>query len=158
MIYEVEEKYNRFTYQIINNPGEPFGFVEDEFPFEARNIALGKIIQNWKCELQGVNEALKIMQLRAAKIKKNISLIQDFMLNDIASSGLLDPIKCSDIVISTKKNPPKLEITDAELLPDIYRITTQVVTLDNAAIKKDLLDGFEVEGAKITQGRSLVIK
>jgi hypothetical protein len=161
MIYEIERKYKDLADSILT--AYYIGIAQnsinvEEYPFEERNIAFAKIIQNSECELEGVKKAIKNMQERATSLTNYIDQLNVFMLADINGSGLLDPIKCNDITIKLQNNPPSLVIDDPELLPDIYIITKEVKSFDKMAIKKDIEAGFEVEGARIVKNKRLVIK
>lgn len=161
MIYEVDSIYKTLVDMILEGNFSTLAdliLLPDQFPFEERNIALAKIIKNLECEHAGVKEACKAMQERASSLVSKIDHLNAFMLKDITSSGLLDPIKCSDIVIKIQNNPPAIEITDAESIPDIYKVTKEVVTFDKKLIKEDIEAGFEVEGARIVRNKRLVIK
>jgi hypothetical protein len=161
MIYEIEKKYQDFAEAIFtaHHTGIALNMADfANFDFEERNIALAKIIKNIECENNGVKEALSNLRSRAETLEFNMKQLNTFILLDITSSGLLDPIKCSDIVIKIQNNPSSLDITDADLLPDIYKVIKEVVTFDKLAIKRDIEAGFDIEGARIVRNKRLVIK
>jgi Siphovirus Gp157 len=160
-IFDVEKKYQDFADSIFTAHHTGIALNMADFvnlDFEERNIALAKIIKNIECENAGVKDALSNMRARAETLEFNVKQLKNFILLDISSSGLLDPIKCSDIVIKLQNNPPSLDITDPDLLPDIYKIVKEVITFDKMSIKRDIEAGFEVEGAKIINNKRLVIK
>ena len=60
--------------------------------------------------------------------------------------------------LKIKNNPPSVEIVDEKAVPEKYKKSKTVVTIDKAAIKADWKEGVGVDGAKINQGTRLDIK
>ena len=56
-----------------------------------------------------------------------------------------------------QKNPPAVEVTDLNLIPDTYKIT-QEVKLDKKAILQDIKNGTEIKGVEIMQSEGLRIR
>lgn len=60
--------------------------------------------------------------------------------------------------VSTRVNQPALDIMDEKLIPEKYRKTDVITSIDNALVKSDLKEGVDIPGAQLIQGISLIIK
>lgn len=56
-----------------------------------------------------------------------------------------------------KKNPPSVIIDDEALIPKAYIKEKVVTSIDKAALRKDIQEGDQIEGAHIEQGTRLTI-
>ena len=54
------------------------------------------------------------------------------------------------------KNPPSVEITNADIIPDDYKPLIEV--LDKKAILEDLKAGIDIQGVNLKQSESLRIR
>ncbi len=130
--------------------------IQDDF--ETKCIATAKYIKNLEGEHSAMKEAAAAMTERARKAAKRIESLTEYLRSNIEKTGLADPIKCAEFDIKLANNPPSLVIFDASLIPDLYKITEEVIKIDKALLKSDIKDGFEVEGCRIEQKKRLVIK
>ena len=126
--------------------------------FDNKCINVAKYIKNLEAEEAAISSAMKDMGMREKKITARINSLTAYLKNNMERTGSLDPIKCPEFVIKLRNNPPSLVIFDEALIPDTYLLIKEVYSFDKMAIKKDIQDGFGVEGARIENKKSLVIK
>lgn len=71
----------------------------------------------------------------------------------------MDRLEAGTFKLSIQANPPALEITDEEAIPNEYKIVIPAtVAPDKERIKSDLKAGKDIPGAKLTVGKSLRIR
>lgn len=160
-LYEVPNQYKKLISRIISCQTEEQFQTEindAEFPFDEKNIFVAKQLKNLEAEISAVKAARDAMNDRLKNLAYEEVRLETYILKDIEKTGVLDKIKCPEFSLSTADNPPSVDIYDAALIPDLYEVKKEVVTHDKNAIKKDILDGFEVPGAKLITRKRLVIK
>ncbi len=126
--------------------------------FDSKAIAVAKYIKNLEAESEAIKEAAKAMTERYKRVQKHAESLTEYLKFNIEKTGLLDAIKTVEFDIKLQKNPPSLIIDDAMIIPDMYKVRREVVDIDNKQLKQDILDGFEVEGARVESRTRLVIK
>lgn len=161
-LYEIANEYLIAIDSLLDNPELDPGYETTlaavNGAFEDKSIAVASYIRNLEIESEAIKTAAKEMLDRAKQLEKASESLRDYLKTNIESTGLTDPIKCNYFTIKLQQNPGALVIDDANLLPDIYKIVKEVVSYDKMAIKKDIEDGFTVEGARIVKNKRLVIK
>jgi hypothetical protein len=129
-----------------------------EFSFDQKAIYMAMHKKNVDAEVEAVKNAIELMSARVKSLAKTSTKLESFLKSNVENSGLLDPIKSPYFNIRIRKNPPKLNIYNADAITDNYKLYETVVKFDNEKIKADLKDGFVVEGAKLESGTRLEIK
>jgi len=160
-IYEIPKQYKNLIKHILScQTKEQFQTEVNhaDFDFDEKNIFIAKTIKNLEAESAAIEAARDDMIERLKRINSQIQTLSDFIIQDIEKSGLLDPIKCAEFEIKTRNNPPAVVIFDADAIPDCYKITKETITIDKKAIAKEIKDGFEIDGAKLERGKTLIIK
>jgi hypothetical protein len=130
--------------------------IKDSFDQKCINVV--KYIKCLEAEYDGIKKEADRMTDRAKRVSKHIASLSEYLKSNIEKTGLLDSIKSPEFEIKLATNPASLVIFDPDLIPDIYKVTEQVTKIDKALLKNDIKDGFEVEGAKLSQSKRLVIK
>lgn len=158
-LYEISNEYERAIDALLDEEtGDVLKIDELKDIFDNKCINVAKYIKNLEAEQEGIVIAKNSMTMREKKLSAKIDSLSTYLKFNMERTGLLDPIKCPEFIIKLRNNPPSLVIDDENLIPDLYIITKEVKTFDKIAIKKDIQDGFEVEGARIEQKKTLVIK
>lgn len=158
-LYQIANEYERAIEKMLDNP-EPDQKALDELQdaFEKKSINVAKYIKNLEAEAEGVEKVISDMKERVKKIEAHKDSLTAYLKFNIESIGLLDPIKTPEFVIKVVKNPVSLVIDKPESIPDVYKVVKEVISFDKVAIKKDIQEGFEIEGARIEQRTRLEIK
>lgn len=99
------------------------------------------------------------MAARRSAIDKRVEQLKEYVLTSMKSAGL-QKIECPYFAISVARNPPSVEIYDADSIPLSFMRTppTPPPTPDKKALLDAMKAGTEVEGCRIKQGERLAIK
>ncbi len=158
-LYEISNEYERAIDALLDEEtGDKLKIDELKDIFDNKCINVAKYIKNLEAEQEAIAKAKNSMAVREKIILAKIDSLTNYLQSNIERTGLLDPIKIPEFTIKLKNNPVSVVIDDENLIPDLYIVTKEVKTFDKIAIKKDIQDGFEVEGARLVQKKTLVIK
>jgi ethanolamine utilization cobalamin adenosyltransferase len=105
-----------------------------------------------------IKEAEQRMAQRRKVIEKKVERIKDYVKEVMQANGI-QRIECPHFVLSIAKNPPSVLIEDERQIPQDYFTSPPPPPpqIDKTLIKKAIQDGFDVPGAKLTQGVRLKI-
>lgn len=104
-----------------------------------------------KAEAKRIAEKGKAIEAKAKRMK-------DYIKEQMERLDLTD-LETGTFKFKIQNNPPALDITNEEEIPDAYKlIIPQQVEPDKERIKAALKAGEEVPGCRLTVGRSLRIK
>ncbi|MGM9978741.1 MAG: siphovirus Gp157 family protein [Clostridium sp.] len=160
-LYEIAERYKNLE-ELLGNPDieenmivEALDKVDGEFEEKAENI--GKFIKLLDANSKAIDEEIK----RLTKLKKSNDNQKNWLKNYLYNAmKLLDKLKLKTKFFNfwIQKNPISLKITDETKLPDTYKETEVITTINKEALKEDLKNGLVIEGAELTQGEGLRIR
>lgn len=158
-LFEISNEYERaIDALLLNDQADESKIEELKDIFDNKCINVAKYIKNLEAEQEAISSYMKNLSMREKKLSTKIDSLTIYLKHNMERTGLLDPIKCPEFVIKLRNNPPSLIIDDESLIPELYIVTKEIKSFDKNAIKKDILDGFGVEGARIENKKSLVIK
>lgn len=128
-------------------------------------VATGAATLNLACyirELELESDSIKIvanaMAERATKLLKQADILRTYLMDALDAAGL-EKAKDDRITISVRYNPPSVNITSAEMIPEKYlRIIPEKREPDKALIKITLNNGDDVPGCSLVQQRRIAIK
>ena len=130
--------------------------IEGAMEAKAKNIAI--LVQGLGSDAEIIKTEERRLAQRRKTIENKQKWLKDYLKNQMEYAGI-DKFKTPTHTISLQKNPPALNITDAESVPAPYMILIpERWEIDKDAVKQALKDGQEVPGAELTQGRSLRIR
>ncbi len=157
-LYEITNNYNSLLDKCLS--GEEDIKLIDELidDFDNKSLNVARYILNLEAESEAIKKAADEMLKRSKSLSNAANSLRNYLKDNIEKTGLIDPIKCAHFVIKLKKNPPSLVVDNEEIIPDAYKIKTEVISIDKNAIKRDILEGFLVEGARVETKKTLVIK
>jgi hypothetical protein len=113
--------------------------------------------------LERLSESIKLaesqMALRRSAIDKRVDQLKQYVLVCMQNSGI-HKIECPHFVMSVAKNPPSVEVFEAQLIPmEFMKIPEAPPPSPN---KKAILDainsGVDVAGCRVNRGVRLSIK
>lgn len=161
-LYQITDQYLKAIHSLLD-PNETeedriklINAIDDSFDNKVINTA--KVIKTLDAEYQAAKNAADEMAKHAKSLAADRDGLIKYLKWNIETSGLLDPISCAEFKIKLQQNPASLDIYDAELIPDLYKTQEIVIKIDNAKLKQDIKDGFEVDGARLVSEKRLVIK
>lgn len=104
-------------------------------------------------------EIARLQALKAHRVKVAQGL-RDYIKSNMLTLGI-ERIECQLFQISIRNNPPAVDIFDPLSLPAQYMVTPEpkppVAAPDKKAIAKDIKEGLDVPGARLTQSSRLHI-
>ena len=127
-----------------------------ELEVKAVNVAM--FIRNLEVSADQIKLAEKAMADRRKQIEAKAESVKQYLFDNMKRVEVTK-IDSPYFSLTIKKNPPKLVIDDAELIPKEFMVTPPPPPpqIDNAALKTALKNG-EVKGAHLEQGERLEIK
>lgn len=158
-LYQIAQNYKNLE-QLLNNEEVPKNILEealnsvsDDINVKSENIC--KVLKNINADIV----ALKEEEKRLATLRKSLENKYKNLFNYLEMTLKQLNIKKIDskyFKISIAKNPPKL-ILSKDFKADSKYIKIEE-TINNTAIKEDLKQGVQIDGATLIQEESLRIK
>lgn len=128
-----------------------------EIEVKAQNVA--EFVRNLESSTAAIDGAISDMKARRDRIQRNADWLKGYLITQMKASGITK-ISCPYFVLSIKKNPPKVVITDPGKIPcELYVYPPAPEPYpDKKAIAEALKAGQEFDGAHLEQGERLEIK
>ncbi len=148
------------------------GFLEADLPeddlkeclesiegaFEDKGSNIVAVVNTLQADVDVISNEIKRLQERKKSIVNNQERLKEYLRYNMELSGI-NKIKHPLFNITLGEPSVTAEILDVESLPDEYVKLETKFTPDKLAIKKALKEGIEIEGAKLSEGKSrLLIK
>lgn len=129
--------------------------VEDNIEAKAENIA--KLIKGIDNDAAGIKAEETRLAARRKTLENKQANMKRYLESQLKEMGL-DKVKTPLFTIAIQNNPPSVEITNEDIIPERFKNTVTITSI----VKKDLLDALKagevIEGATIKQGQSLRIR
>lgn len=128
--------------------------LQGEFKIKAEN--LGYFLENQKADIDKLKSHVKAIQSKIKTMENREAWLKDYLRQNMEASGI-DKIECPYFKISLGAPSEVVEVVDIDLLDEKYvRLKREA---DKTVIKKDLKSGINIDGAKLSKGKSrLTIK
>ncbi len=126
---------------------------------EDKAINVAKFIRNMETTANAIKKAEVEMAKRRKSLETRMQWLEEYLKSSMEATGITK-IECPHFKLSIAKNPPALDLFDANAVPGDYKHTETVTTeqIDRAAIKAALSSGKTIAGARLVNGTRLVIK
>lgn len=123
--------------------------------FKEKTINIAYVIKQMDAEQKVIAEEVKRLQERKKTAENKQKYLKQYLHDSMNATGI-DKVKSPTITISIRKNPPSLDVTNEENIPEeFYQIKKELK-------RKDLLDymknGGSVEGCAIKQSTTVSIR
>jgi hypothetical protein len=102
------------------------------------------------------SDEIKRLTARKRRLELHHERLSNYALRIMDERGWLE-LNGETADIRIKRNPPAVNILDADAIPAEFKTIRQEVTLDKNGIKARIKAGKEVPGAELTQTRKVVI-
>ncbi len=165
-LYQLVEQY-RSLEALDASEDLPLEVIQDtlegltgELTVKATNVA--KFILNNDAMADAIEQASAAMQARAMRLRRRSDAIREYLKINMQGAGITK-IEATEFVLTLKKNPLSVIVTDEASIPDAFKVTQvppppPVPRPDKAAIKKAIQGGVSVPGAHLEQHERLDIK
>ena len=161
-LYEISENYlmlldnltvDEETGEVLN--ADELDIIAGEFEDKAENYGL--YIKNLTSMSEAINTEKKKLSDRQKAIDRKTEILTDRLAWAMQSVSRTK-FETGRVAMSFRKFPPHVNIVDEKKLPEKFLRTTTTVEPDKIAIKKELAEGNEVDGATLEYRQSLHIK
>lgn len=122
---------------------------------EDKAINITRLFKELEASAEAIEKERQAMQKREKALKNQVESLKEYLRSNMERCEI-KKIECPQFVISLQKNPVKLEIFNAELIPAEYEVVTH--SLDEAKIKDELKNGVVIPGARLVQRQSIRIR
>jgi outer membrane murein-binding lipoprotein Lpp len=162
-LYEIANEYQALLEQTYDpNTGELFPQVlskidEISATMEDKAIAIASYIKNLDAEREAITQAKKNMAEREMRLDKRADYLTQYLQSNMERCGISE-IKSPLFVIKLKKCPVSTDIIDENIIPDDYKKTKEVVSIDRIKLKEEMLAGVVIPGAGLKQNNRLEIR
>ena len=158
-LYELSTGYKNIEYLLENGEDNEelaavLNSLDAEIEDKAENIA--KLIKNYEADIEAFKTEEKRIAERRRTLENDVKRLKEYLFNNMKLTGKTK-FKRGTFSFNIAKNPPSVEITNADIISSDYKVLTE--TLDKKAILQDLKDGKDVQGAiLVTDKESLRIR
>lgn len=116
------------------------------------------MVKNREAEIAAIRSEEKKLAERRRTLENRVEGNRAWLLAALTRpDGTPDSLRTGRVSVCLKRNPPSV-ICDEAMLPDAYKVTKTTVTPDKDAIKRAILGGEDVPGARLEAKRSVSIK
>jgi hypothetical protein len=164
-LYTLSNDYKQ-AFEFLNDPDHDLTAAEIndslasiELDVKDKAINVAKFLRNIEATTVAIKQAESEMAKRRKALETQVQTLKDYLKNNMEETGITK-IECPFFKLSIAKNPAALDLFDTDAIPAEYKRTETIIVehIDKAAIKKAIVAGNEIRGAKITHGTRLVIK
>jgi Siphovirus Gp157 len=130
-----------------------------EGDFEQKSVAVAKFILSLEATATSVEDAADKMNARAKRLNKRAESIRQYLLLQFQAIDK-KKIETDELVISRRKNPPALYVTDDAKVPDVlwFQPPPPPKRIDKDAIKDAIKAGTEVTGCYLESAERIDIR
>lgn len=142
---DIEDKYIEDTLELI----------ESDFKDKALNIA--SMIKNMQMMSENAGKYIESVSDRKRNIDSKIDKLISYLKSSMIKVGV-DSVENSELKVSKRKCPKKVNIYNNEIIPPSYIKHIVKESVDKSLIKQSIESGKCVPGASLEQNYSLIIK
>lgn len=124
---------------------------------EEKSIAVASYIKNLDAERKAIDEAKRNMADREKSLERRVEWLTNYLQTNMERCGI-NEIRSPYFGIRLKKCPISVDIQDENIIPNDYKKTKEVVSIDKLKIKEEILAGVVIPGATLKQNNRLEIK
>jgi len=125
--------------------------------FEDKSIAVASYIKNLDAERKAIEEAKKAMAERESRLDRRVTYLTSYLQSNMERCGITE-INCPYFAIKLKKCPVSVDVIDENSIPETYKKSKMLVSVDKVKLKEEMLAGVIVQGAALKQNMRLEIK
>lgn len=116
------------------------------------------VVRNLEAFADAIKAEADAMADRAKRVRNRADAVRKYLHTCMQIAGV-QKIEHPQFTISVRKNPVSVQIDGVDLIPkDYMREIPAKYEPDKKLIKQAIEDGFDVPGASLVRGESLVIK
>lgn len=157
-LYEMSKELAVINDEIISADGELSTELEarlDSVSLDFR--AKSQSIAKWTLDIAGTEQAIdaEIARLqRRKKVAENLRTRLTAYIKACMEQADVQKIEWPTITLRIQRNPPSVEVTDADKVPAKYTRIKQITEIDKKAMLSALKDGEQVDGARLVDDKT----
>lgn len=157
-LFELSQMYNDTLDEVTDNDELSPQIIDDvmtgiEADFKEKGVAVASYFKNMEVDIKAIKEAEADMKERRLAMEKKVSSLKKYLLDNMIRTEITK-IECPYFKISVRNNPISVQVLDESDIPDNFKITKQVTSID----KKSIKDAGGCPGVELVSGKSLQIK
>lgn len=121
----------------------------------SKATSIAAVIREFEAGADVAQAEAERIAAHARAAKSRAVWLREYLLNNLQAVGA-DRIQTATAVIAIRQSPPAAEVLDEDELPDAFKRV--VHSIDKARLRKAMLDGEIVPGARLTTGTYLSIR
>lgn len=139
------------------------GYIEDtleaiEGAIDKKAASIVYVMKNLSAPITAIDDEIRRLKAKKEVIQNGVNRLKDYIQTTMEAMEL-DKIETDLIKIRLQNSPPSCVLADADaVVPDEYKITEIVVSLDKKKAVKDMKQGIKIPGLRLFQGRHIVIR
>ena len=159
-LYQITKEQSELFNFILEADGEITPDVEESLKINEENFESKSRSYIWKIKkLESENVTISNELERMKRIeKRNDKLIDRLKESMKMALEIFGESKKIDTFTLSLRKSKSVEIIDAELIPEAYRVVKTTETMNKTEIKKAIESGLTVPGATIKENNNLQIK
>jgi len=159
-LYKITQKQQELFDFILEAEGEITPDVEESLKINTENFETKARSYIWmikKLESENVTISNELERMKHIE-KRNDKLIDSLKESMKMALEIFGDAKKVDTFTLSLRKSKSVEIIDAELIPEVYRVVKTTETMNKTEIKKAIESGLTVPGATIKENNNLQIK
>lgn len=131
--------------------------VSQESNWDAKAVNVAKYLQYAKQQQEIVKAEIDRLTKKSKQMQSQHDNLHDLLLFQMQSFGkkeIKDPI----LSIKVQDNPPSVVVENEDVIPEAYKKSKTVVSVDKTLIKNALKAGEEIEGVNLVNSQRLEFK
>lgn len=162
-LYEIGKEYNELINYIELSGDEHVPEVVNEFleevsgDFEQKVENTVYILRNKEAQAKALKDEEKRLQLKRKRLEKEVQSMKDWIEFNMKETEQKH-IKLDLFDVKLRKNPPKAEIKNEDLIPEEFITREEVVKINKRSLLERLKEGELIDGVELVQEERLDIK
>lgn len=120
-----------------------------------KTVAIAAVIREFEARAEGANTEAERIATHARAARSRAVWLRDYLLKNLELLGI-PRIETATTVVVIRKSPPSVQVLNEEQIPSAFKKV--VASVDKTLLKQALLDHQVIAGARLVQGRHLVIR
>ena len=159
-IYQLTKEAKELAFLLSENElneGVELDLTINQEAIQKKSIDYAYVVKSFESDIETIHSEIKGLQASKSVRANAITRMKEAVLEAMEVYGI-EKVETSTLKLSIRKNPESVDFVNEYQIPEKYRKEKVVVSIDKVAIKKDLKEGIEVEGAVLKQTTRLDIK
>jgi hypothetical protein len=122
---------------------------------QAKASAIAALVREFEAQASIAQAELDRIAAHARAARSRAAWLREYLLGNLQALGV-GRVQTATAVIAVRESPPAAEVLDESELPDVFKRV--VISVDKLQLRRALLDGEVVPGARLSRGTHLSIR